>query len=144
MRRVLLAVLVTAVSLSVAQPAFANHGVDLDCADFAFREDAQEHFNAHPGDPDGLDGNDNDRLACEHLPRRPAPRQDQVVQTPGYPPGPAPTVVVQAPLPPTPVVRPARARVAFTGADILPWAGTALGLLALGTGLVVAARRRRA
>ena len=66
----------------------------------------------------------------------------EVMQTSGYPPGPAPTMVVQAPRPPSPPVRQARGRVAFTGADILPWAAAGLGLLALGTTLVLVARRR--
>ena len=62
----------------------------------------------------------------------------------GYPPGPAPTVLGQAPRPPTPAVKPVRGRVAFTGADLLPGVGIGLGLLVLGTALVVTVRRRRA
>jgi excalibur calcium-binding domain-containing protein len=38
---------------------------DLDCADFATQEEAQE--NLLPGDPHGLDG-DGDGVACEDLP----------------------------------------------------------------------------
>lgn len=45
-------------------PAGAAAG-DLDCADFATQEEAQE--NLLPGDPHGLDG-DGDGVACEELP----------------------------------------------------------------------------
>ena len=57
-------------------PAAAHHVGDVDCSDFTYQEDAQEWMNAHPGDPDRLDGTDNDGLACESLPRRPAPPSD--------------------------------------------------------------------
>ncbi|WP_432570459.1 LGFP repeat-containing protein [Kineococcus sp. SYSU DK005] len=56
-----------------AGPAQAHHGYDVDCGDFQYQEDAQAHMNAHPGDPDGLDGNPKDGIACESLPHRPAP-----------------------------------------------------------------------
>src|SRR5688500_5726568 len=46
-------------------PAAAHHVGDLDCADFSTQAAAQYHMNAHPGDPDGLDGSDDDGLACE-------------------------------------------------------------------------------
>lgn len=48
--------------------ASASHGHDVDCADFATWEAAQAHMTAHPGDPDGLDGFDDDGRACESLP----------------------------------------------------------------------------
>ena len=48
-----------------AAPASA---ADLNCSDFASQAAAQYYMNAHPGDPDGLDGNDHDRLACESNP----------------------------------------------------------------------------
>ena len=41
---------------------------DLDCSDFATREEAQAVLGADPSDPNGLDGNDNDGKACESLP----------------------------------------------------------------------------
>lgn len=41
---------------------------DLNCDDFDFREEAQAVLDADPSDPNGLDGNDNDGLACESLP----------------------------------------------------------------------------
>ena len=40
---------------------------DLDCSNFATQEDAQAEFAANPGDPHGLD-DDNDGIACETLP----------------------------------------------------------------------------
>lgn len=61
MRTPLLAA-VTALFLA-ATPAFA---VDKDCVDFATHEQAQAYFDAHPGDPDLLDG-DGDGIACEAL-----------------------------------------------------------------------------
>ncbi len=42
--------------------------MDLDCPDFATQAAAQFHMNAHPGDPDGLDGSDHDGRACESNP----------------------------------------------------------------------------
>ena len=41
---------------------------DLNCDDFATQEEAQAEFNRDPSDPNGLDGNDNDGIACESLP----------------------------------------------------------------------------
>jgi hypothetical protein len=69
--RLLSSVLLLLGGFLVADPAVASHSGDLDCVpDFTFREDAQAHLEAHPGDPDNLDGNDNDGLACEDLPSR--------------------------------------------------------------------------
>src|SRR5215218_9324842 len=45
---------------------------DLDClTDFTYQEDAQAVYDQDPSDPNGLDGNDNDGVACEMLPHRP-------------------------------------------------------------------------
>lgn len=52
---------------AVAPPAQA---ADKDCDDFKFQEDAQAVLDANKSDPNRLDGNDNDGLACESLPRR--------------------------------------------------------------------------
>ena len=41
---------------------------DLNCDDFATQDEAQAEYDADPSDPHGLDGNDNDGIACEHLP----------------------------------------------------------------------------
>jgi excalibur calcium-binding domain-containing protein len=60
-RRALLPAL--AVIFLLAFPASAL--ADLDCSDFATQEEAQE--NLLPGDPHGLDG-DDDGVACEELP----------------------------------------------------------------------------
>ncbi len=75
--------------LAGASPAAANHVRDLDCSDFTWQEDAQAHLNAHPGDPDRLDGSDNDGRACETRPSR-----GVTAPTPGPAPAPAPTPCV--------------------------------------------------
>ncbi len=65
----LLLSLACAACLLVGVPASASatHTGDVDCADFATQAAAQAHLLAHPGDPDGLDG-DSDGTACEALP----------------------------------------------------------------------------
>ena len=50
-----------------SQSVVATHSGDKNCSDFPNQKAAQDHLNAHPGDPDGLDG-DNDGIACESLP----------------------------------------------------------------------------
>jgi hypothetical protein len=55
-----------------APSAPAQEGGDLDCGDFEFQEDAQAVYDQDPSDPNGLDGNDNDGIACEDLPHRPS------------------------------------------------------------------------
>ena len=52
----------------LAAPASAHHVGDVDCSDFSSQAAAQYHMNAHPGDPDGLDGDDDDGRACESSP----------------------------------------------------------------------------
>lgn len=56
--------------------AFANHVGDLNCEDFQYRQDAQEHWDRHRSasnpNPDDLDGNDGDGVVCESRPNRPA------------------------------------------------------------------------
>lgn len=60
-------------SPSVSQPSETRGGGDLDCADFATQEEAQEVLEQDPSDPNGLDGED-DRIACESLPtQEPSP-----------------------------------------------------------------------
>ena len=58
---------VLAALMALASPAAANHPGDVDCPDFATQAAAQGHLLAHPGDPDGLDG-DHDGVACQTLP----------------------------------------------------------------------------
>ncbi len=69
MAKRLVAVIATVFAITVFLPgmAFSSHSGDRDCGDFATQPEAQAHMNAHPGDPDGLDG-DNDGIACESLP----------------------------------------------------------------------------
>lgn len=58
----LAAALSTVLVVGMAGTAVAQ--ADQDCKDFASQEAAQEHFDAFPGDPDGLD-RDGDGEACE-------------------------------------------------------------------------------
>jgi endonuclease YncB( thermonuclease family) len=97
--------------LAVPSPAAATHGYDMDCGDFATQEASQYHLNAHPGDPDSLDG-DRDGIACE---TRPCPCYR------GSETAPAPVYVVPTPTAtPTPASTPAAAPPAKTyGARIL-------------------------
>lgn len=44
-----------------------NGQLDCDCGDFTTQSQAQEAYNAYPGDPFRLDG-DSDGIACETLP----------------------------------------------------------------------------
>ncbi|CAL9379117.1 excalibur calcium-binding protein [Streptomyces sp. enrichment culture] len=57
---------------ALAVPAGSAHAQDLDCADFAFQEDAQAQFDRDRGDPHRLDEDQgaDDGIACEALPRR--------------------------------------------------------------------------
>ena len=64
-------VLVTAV-LTLGTTGTANAATDRDCPDFASQADAQAAFNAVPGDPERLDG-DNDGQACEEYAYAAAP-----------------------------------------------------------------------
>ncbi len=74
-RLLLLAALCALAVLAVAPAAFAQ--ADLDCDDFASQAEAQAALRANPSDPNGLDGNDDDGIACESLP---APRDEVPVQ----------------------------------------------------------------
>ena len=56
--------------LALPAPALAAHVGDLDCGDFTTQPEAQAHMDAHPGDPDQLDGTDGDGVACESLPQK--------------------------------------------------------------------------
>jgi endonuclease YncB( thermonuclease family) len=88
-----------------AAPAAAHHSYDMDCPSFSSQAAAQYHMNAHPGDPDALDGYDNDGRACESNPcpcyygsaTQPSPPP----QLPPPPPSPLPP-----PPPPAPPVAP--------------------------------------
>lgn len=66
-----LAAIAAATLLGPAPAAFAHTG-DKNCSDFTYQEEAQAVYDADPSDPNGLDGNDNDGIACESLPHRPA------------------------------------------------------------------------
>jgi micrococcal nuclease len=84
--------------LAAASGASATHVGDVDCGDFSSQAAAQYHMNAHPGDPDGLDGNDHDGRACES---NPCPCYYGTATAP------EPTYALPAPSPsPTPQVTP--------------------------------------
>ena len=85
MRRLLLFVCAAGALIALPSSAAATHTGDLDCADFPNQAAAQSHLTAHPGDPDGLDG-DNDGRACNRLPCPCA----------GTAPAPAPSVALAA------------------------------------------------
>jgi hypothetical protein len=55
-----------AVLLAGQPETSAEHRVDLDCSAFATQAEAQGHLEAHRGDPDNLD-EDNDGTACERF-----------------------------------------------------------------------------
>jgi hypothetical protein len=59
------------VSLASAQLATPLAIADKDCGDFQYQEDAQAVYDQDPSDPNGLDGDDNDGIACESRPHRP-------------------------------------------------------------------------
>jgi endonuclease YncB( thermonuclease family) len=62
-------VLVIAGAFLLAPPLSAGATTDRDCADFATQAAAQSFMLASgPGDPHGLDGNDDDGVACESNP----------------------------------------------------------------------------
>ncbi len=67
MRRTLLLVCCLAALIGLPSTAAATHTGDLDCPDFPSQAAAQSHLDAHPADPDGLDGNADGR-PCETLP----------------------------------------------------------------------------
>lgn len=74
-----------------AAPAVAHHSYDMDCSDFSSQASAQYHMNAHPGDPDGLDGSDNDGRACEANPCPCYYGSETQPEPPPPPPPPPPT-----------------------------------------------------
>jgi endonuclease YncB( thermonuclease family) len=67
MRHLLLLICAVGALAGLPSAAAATHSGDLDCADFPDQAAAQGHLAAHPGDPDGLDG-DHDGRPCEALP----------------------------------------------------------------------------
>jgi hypothetical protein len=63
---------------------------DKNCSDFTYQEDAQAVYDAVPGDPNGLDA-DNDGVACESLPKRPVTQEPTPTPEPTPEPTPTPT-----------------------------------------------------
>ncbi|MEJ5915348.1 excalibur calcium-binding domain-containing protein [Pseudokineococcus sp. 1T1Z-3] len=58
--------------VGLGAPALATSGDPFDCDDFATQEEAQAELDRDPGDPSGLDA-DDDGVACEDLPRGGSP-----------------------------------------------------------------------
>lgn len=88
MKRLLyLATLSLVASLLFAPAALAQD--TLNCDDFASQAEAQAELRADPSDPNGLDGNDDDGIACESLP---APRDETPVPAATDTPPPGTTV----------------------------------------------------
>ncbi len=69
----------------VARPRLVAQVDARNCPDFTYQEDAQAVFDADPSDPNNLDGNDNDGIACEDLPRRPVSVVPTSTTLPGNP-----------------------------------------------------------
>lgn len=67
MRAVVRVCVAAALMAALPSSAAATHAGDVNCSDFATQAAAQSHLLAHPGDPDGLDGDSNGR-ACQALP----------------------------------------------------------------------------
>lgn len=105
--------------------AAATHSGDVDCSSFSSQAAAQGHLDAHPGDPDGLDG-DQDRKACETLPcpcvspASAAPPPPAPLPPPAPPPLPPPAPPPPASPPPsTPPATLAATGRTITGATIV-------------------------
>jgi len=75
MRRLLLLAALAMIGTLVFAPATLAQ--DLNCVDFDTQAAAQAQLRANPSDPNGLDGNDDDGIACESLP---GPRDEVPVQ----------------------------------------------------------------
>jgi hypothetical protein len=110
-----------------AQIAHAQN--DLDCGDFAFREDAQAEFNRDPDDRHRLDEHRGvkDGIACEVLPRRNA-----AVSSP---------IPVRSPLPTQGVRGGLGGSTGPADFEVALGAGLAVGAVALAAGYVVYRRR---
>ena len=67
MRRLSLLIALCMIGMLVYIPAaFAQN--TFNCDDFATQADAQAQLRSDPSDPSGLDGSDDDGIACESLP----------------------------------------------------------------------------
>ena len=116
----------------------------VECSDFPFQEDAQGQLALDPSDPNNLDGDDNDGVACENLPRRSSAAQTSVVTTTTTAIAPAPTSTVvpstEASTTTTPGVAtaaPTGEPLADTGANLADTASTGAALIFAGALLLV-------
>lgn len=75
--RILLVAAVAALYIGVLPTWAQSQATGINCSNFTYQEDAQAYFDAHPGDPEGLDGPPGpafeglQNVACEALPHRP-------------------------------------------------------------------------
>ena len=97
MRRILLLLFWLGALGALPSPAAATHAGDLDCSAFADQAAAQSHLAAHPGDPDGFDG-DADGRACETLPC-PCSSATSAAPAPSHTPASGPTAAPPAAAP---------------------------------------------
>ncbi|MCC2333304.1 hypothetical protein [Cellulomonas wangsupingiae] len=83
--RIVRALVLAAAAAVVVVPATGASAVstDVDCVDFTYQEDAQDHLDGQIGDPDRLDS-DGDGIACETLPYRPVSAAPALASTPVY------------------------------------------------------------
>lgn len=110
---------VVAAALFVGISSTALAAEDLDCKDFATQEQAQTALDSDSSDPNGLDGNDHDGIACESLPHAgtseqaatpttapslpAAPAQPATPPQPAMPAQPATPTLTTPPAPATPL-----------------------------------------
>lgn len=108
-----LPVLTVLLVLWIPTSASATHSGDRDCSDFPNQAAAQQHMDAHAGDPDDLDGSDPDLVACESRPCPCAVPGGNAPPPPAPPPLPA-TPPPAPPPPPPPAPSPATATATAT------------------------------
>lgn len=113
-RRALLTSAIVCGALFAASPmAIAQN--TKNCSDFTYQEEAQEVFDAVPGDPHRLDEN-NDGVACENLPHRPVAQ-----------PSPTPTATPADPAPSTTKPKPSTKKPSGSQVKVKPVGGVATG-----------------
>ena len=123
----------TAASPSTVLPSISlAQSTDLECSDFTFQEDAQDELSLDPSDPYDLDGDDNDGVACEDLPRR-----SSVPPTTAAPSSSVVVPSVTSTVPRTTATAAAAEGLASTGSDLSDMASTGAAMVWVGALLVV-------
>ncbi|WP_406859188.1 excalibur calcium-binding protein [Streptomyces sp. HUAS MG47] len=113
---------------SVVPSAGIAQAQDLDCRDFASREEAQSEFDRNRNDPHRLDEDDgpDDGIACEWLPTRHEPTFAPVDPAP-IPLDPTLEPVTPAPITPAPILPDAVTPAPVTPAPVTPTVMPTLG-----------------